>query len=71
MSKEVEVDPAEAPPTPNESTSSETTPDETVFFYPMDLITGKCSNDASQRPSDFDSIGFTLFDTLEECCQTW
>ncbi len=69
--KEVEVDPTEAPPTTTESTTSEITPDETVFFYPMDLITGKCSNDASQRPGDFDSIGFTLFFTLEECCTTW
>eukprot|EP00573_Skeletonema_grethae_P002414 CAMPEP_0201689294 /NCGR_PEP_ID=MMETSP0578-20130828/2909_1 /ASSEMBLY_ACC=CAM_ASM_000663 /TAXON_ID=267565 /ORGANISM="Skeletonema grethea, Strain CCMP 1804" /LENGTH=407 /DNA_ID=CAMNT_0048173891 /DNA_START=35 /DNA_END=1258 /DNA_ORIENTATION=- len=69
--KEVEVEPTEAPPTTTESSSSETTPDETVFFYPMDLITGKCSNDASQRPSDFDSIGFTLFTTLEQCCETW
>ncbi len=70
--KEVDVvEPTEAPPTTTESTSSEITPDETVFFYPMDLITGKCSNDASQRPSDFDSIGFTLFFTLAECCSTW
>jgi len=53
--------------------SSATTPDDadTVFFYPMDLITGKCSSDASQRPSDFDSLGFTLFFTAEQCCQYW
>jgi len=51
--------------------SSATTPDDTVFFYPMDLITGKCSSDASQRPSNFDSLGFTLFFTAEQCCQYW
>jgi len=45
--------------------------DETVFFYPMDLSSRQCSNDVSQRPSGFDSIGFTLFASLVECCATW
>lgn len=31
------------------------------FWYPMDLSSGRCSNDTSQRPSSFDSLGFTLF----------
>lgn len=69
-----EVVPADEPATTtteSESTPSETTPDETVFFYPMDLVTGRCSSDASQRPSNFDSIGFTLFFTRELCCQYW
>jgi hypothetical protein len=58
--------------TTTEATSSATTPDDMpLFFYPQDLITGKCSNDASQRPSNFDSLGFTLFLTLEQCCQYW
>lgn len=57
--------------TESESTPSETTPDDTVLFYPMDLVTGRCSSDASQRPSNFDSIGFTLFFTRELCCQYW
>lgn len=42
-----------------------------LFYYPQDLLTGKCSNDASQRPSNFDSLGFTLFFTAEQCCQYW
>mmetsp|Transcript_2848 Transcript_2848/g.4361 ORF Transcript_2848/g.4361 Transcript_2848/m.4361 type:complete len:304 (-) Transcript_2848:103-1014(-) len=37
----------------------------------MDLITGKFSSDASQRPGNFDSVGFTLFFTLEQCCKYW
>ena len=53
------------------ASSAQTAQGETVFFYPMDLITGKCSSDASQRPSNFDSLGFTLFFTLEQCCDKW
>eukprot|EP00574_Skeletonema_japonicum_P007373 CAMPEP_0201738606 /NCGR_PEP_ID=MMETSP0593-20130828/45343_1 /ASSEMBLY_ACC=CAM_ASM_000672 /TAXON_ID=267983 /ORGANISM="Skeletonema japonicum, Strain CCMP2506" /LENGTH=333 /DNA_ID=CAMNT_0048232831 /DNA_START=104 /DNA_END=1105 /DNA_ORIENTATION=+ len=53
------------------ASSAQTAQGETVFFYPMDLITGKCSSDASQRPNNFDSLGFTLFFTLEQCCDKW
>ena len=41
------------------------------FFYPLDLSIGACSNDSSNRPSSFDSLGFTLFLTAEQCCDTW
>lgn len=41
------------------------------FFYPQDLSIGACSNDSSKRPSSFDSLGFTLFLTAEQCCDTW
>lgn len=41
------------------------------FFYPLDLSIGACSNDSSNRPSSFDSLGFTLFLTAEQCCETW
>ena len=60
-----EIVPVEEPAATTESES------DNVFFYPMDLVTGKCSSDASQRPPNFDAVGFTLFFTRELCCQFW
>ena len=65
-----EIVPVEEPAATTESESTAADSD-TVFFYPMDLVTGKCSSDASQRPPNFDAIGFTLFFTRELCCQFW
>ncbi len=65
-----EIVPVEEPAATTESESTAADSD-IVFFYPMDLVTGKCSSDVSQRPPNFDAVGFTLFFTRELCCQFW
>lgn len=44
---------------------------ESPYYYPTDITKGICSNDSSQIPSTFTRVNFTLFETLEQCCDFW
>jgi len=41
------------------------------FYYPLEITKGICSNDPMERPSSFTELNFTLFETLDECCDFW
>eukprot|EP00584_Thalassiosira_punctigera_P012689 CAMPEP_0172573950 /NCGR_PEP_ID=MMETSP1067-20121228/136457_1 /TAXON_ID=265564 ORGANISM="Thalassiosira punctigera, Strain Tpunct2005C2" /NCGR_SAMPLE_ID=MMETSP1067 /ASSEMBLY_ACC=CAM_ASM_000444 /LENGTH=256 /DNA_ID=CAMNT_0013366573 /DNA_START=1845 /DNA_END=2612 /DNA_ORIENTATION=- len=41
------------------------------YFYPSWEHGLYCHNDTSQRPSNYIEIGYTLFETAEDCCKHW
>eukprot|EP00579_Thalassiosira_antarctica_P031612 CAMPEP_0202030936 /NCGR_PEP_ID=MMETSP0905-20130828/64752_1 /ASSEMBLY_ACC=CAM_ASM_000554 /TAXON_ID=420261 /ORGANISM="Thalassiosira antarctica, Strain CCMP982" /LENGTH=1109 /DNA_ID=CAMNT_0048594753 /DNA_START=96 /DNA_END=3423 /DNA_ORIENTATION=- len=51
------------PPTSTSSDSS--------LYYPVWKNGGHCDNDSSQRPSNYNQLSTTFFETAEECCNHW
>ena len=41
------------------------------YWFPTDITRGICSNDSSKRPSEFNQVGYHVFETLKQCCDFW
>lgn len=54
------------------SSSSRVDTDDPFLYYPVWNSEGLyCGNDRAGRPSVYDELGHTLFETAAECCEKW